>query len=114
VVVCQIPPGIPVDGCVTRDGLTLLLYAGIAPSREESSATLRSRIKGQHYAGNAYGSTLRLTLGCLLAERLGFSCVASGAARTSALGEGVVRVDVSECVRVLGRTSHSMGSRASQ
>lgn len=35
-----------------------------------SKQTLRSRIR-YHYRGNAAGSTLRLTLGCLLAETLG-------------------------------------------
>ena len=61
--------------CISRDGLTLL-YAGISPKeppkngRPPSSQTLRSRIM-THYAGNAEGSTLRRSLGCLVAERLG-------------------------------------------
>ena len=60
--------------CEKRDGLTLL-YAGISPKkpptkgRDASKETLRSRIR-THYTGNAAGSMLRLTLGCLLAERL--------------------------------------------
>jgi hypothetical protein len=33
-----------------------------------------------HYTGNASGSTLRLTLGCLLAERLGIQLRRVGAA----------------------------------
>src|SRR4029079_2036751 len=63
-----VPKCVPVENCVVHDGLTLL-YVGIAPSRASSSATLRSRIR-QHYQSNAAGSTLRLTLGCLLAEQL--------------------------------------------
>jgi hypothetical protein len=65
---------ITIAGCKTRDGL-ILLYAGISPKeppkngRPPSRETLRSRIR-THYKGNAAGSTLRLTLGCLLAERL--------------------------------------------
>jgi hypothetical protein len=61
--------------CVTCNGATLL-YIGIAPKpppRNGAPASrqgLRSRIR-QHYSLNAYGSTLRLTLGCLLAAQLG-------------------------------------------
>lgn len=42
-----------------------------------------------HYRGNAYGSTLRLTLGCLLGERLGIALrrVGSGTRLTFADGE---------------------------
>lgn len=56
--------------CQKRDGLTLL-YAGISPSKPPTNGkapsrqSIRTRIR-YHYRGNAYGSTLRLTLGCLL------------------------------------------------
>jgi hypothetical protein len=66
----EVPPGVPTDGCYTKDGLTML-YAGISPSRETSKQSLRKRIK-RHYQGPAYGSTLRLTLGTLLAEQSDF------------------------------------------
>jgi hypothetical protein len=49
-----------------------LLYVGIAPrhmANRTSSQHLRKRIR-YHYRGNAYGSTLRLTLGCLLGLEL--------------------------------------------
>ena len=51
-----------------------LLYVGIspkAPSRNgpASRSTLRKRIR-THYRGNAEGSTLRRTLGCLLTSTL--------------------------------------------
>lgn len=47
-----------------------LLYVGIAPSRADSGQTLRSRLVRSHIKGNASGSTLRLTLGCLLGLEL--------------------------------------------
>lgn len=62
-----IPSCVPLDGCVTMDGYTLL-YVGISPDKKgkpNSRANLRSRIK-MHYSGNAEGSTLRRTLGVLL------------------------------------------------
>lgn len=49
-----------------------LLYVGIAPrhmSNRNSSQSLRTRIR-YHFRGNAAGSTLRLTLGCLLGLEL--------------------------------------------
>ncbi len=69
------PPGVSVEGCHWVDG-TVLLYVGISPKRppvngtQPSRQTLRSRVR-YHYRGNAYGSTLRLTLGVLLADELG-------------------------------------------
>lgn len=65
----QFPAMVPVHDCHKQNNLTLL-YVGIAPSRPQSSNTLRRRIK-YHLRGNAYGSTLRLSLGCLLADELG-------------------------------------------
>src|SRR5687768_2470927 len=66
----EVPDVIPTTGCKIVDGGTLL-YAGISPSappksgKAPSAQTLRARI-GYHLTGNAYGSTLRLTVGCLL------------------------------------------------
>jgi protein-tyrosine phosphatase len=82
----EIPPTVPSEGCITTNGLTLL-YIGIAPSRDGSSATLRSRIR-QHYRSNASGSTLRLTLGCLLAKQLGIALCPVGTKRRLTFGEG--------------------------
>jgi hypothetical protein len=42
-----------------------LLYVGISPGSARSKETLRSRI-GYHFSGDAEGSTVRMTLGCLL------------------------------------------------
>ncbi|PKT67020.1 hypothetical protein CW362_42765 [Streptomyces populi] len=49
-----------------------LLYVGIAPrymANRTSTQNLRKRVR-YHYRGNAAGSTLRLTLGCLLGIEL--------------------------------------------
>ncbi|CAM5545150.1 hypothetical protein AQI96_42100 [Streptomyces canus] len=49
-----------------------LLYVGIAPrfmASRTSTQNLRKRVR-YHYRGNAAGSTLRLTLGCLLGLEL--------------------------------------------
>jgi hypothetical protein len=89
----EVPPGVPVGDCVSVDGLALL-YVGIAPravplnGRPASSQRLCNRIR-YHYQGNAEGSTLRLTLGCLLADRLGIQLrrVGSGNRLTFAEGE---------------------------
>jgi hypothetical protein len=63
-----IPPGVPTQGCLVREGRTLL-YVGISPESPNSAATLRGRLR-QHFTGHAEGSTLRRTLGCLLEEEL--------------------------------------------
>jgi hypothetical protein len=75
----KVPPGVPVEGCVVKDGRTLL-YAGISPSRAKSSQNLRKRIT-YHFRGNAEGSTLRLTLGVLLAAESGFPLRRVGSGR---------------------------------
>ncbi len=65
----SIPPRVPTERCFQRDGMTLF-YVGISPGRRASAETLRSRLRF-HYQGHAEGSTLRLTLGCLLEHELG-------------------------------------------
>lgn len=72
----QMPPTVPLSDVSTHHGLRLL-YIGIAPSRPGNSSTLRSRVR-QHYRGNASASTLRLTLGCLLAGQLGIELRRTG------------------------------------
>lgn len=89
----EVPPSIPTAGCVVRHESTLL-YAGIAPKAPPrngtpaSERTLRHRLR-YHMNGNAEGSTLRLTLGCLLRESLGTDLrrVGSGTRRTFADAE---------------------------
>jgi hypothetical protein len=69
------PPHVVTTDC-HRAGDRLLLYVGISPKapplngRSPSRSTLRKRIQ-THYFGNAAGSTLRRTLGCLLSSQLG-------------------------------------------
>lgn len=73
----SLPPRVEATSCVTALGATLL-YVGISPKappkngRPPSRQTMQSRVR-YHYRGNAEGSTLRLTLGCLLAPELGFA-----------------------------------------
>lgn len=70
----QVPAGVPTNGC-QRLGEAWLLYVGISPKKPSSDGrmsrqTMRTRLR-YHYRGNAAGSTLRLTLGCLLSDDLG-------------------------------------------
>jgi hypothetical protein len=69
------PPGIDSKDCHRFDQHALL-YIGIAPKPPPLNGTapskshLRQRLR-THYGGNAAGSTLRRTLGCLLSAPLG-------------------------------------------
>lgn len=87
-----VPPGVPAEDCHQALGATLL-YTGISPrqpaalSGRPSRQTLRSRIRN-HYRGNAAGSTLRLTLGCLLAREVGVSLRRVGRGDRCTFGEG--------------------------
>ena len=106
VVFREVPPLVPTDGSIVYNGFTLL-YAGIAPKAppmndtRPSERTLWHRIR-YHVHGNAYGSTLRLTLGCLLAERLGIELrrVGRGKRRTFAEGEAKLSEWMGENARV--------------
>jgi hypothetical protein len=70
----QVPGFVDTAAC-HRYGDHVLLYVGISPKappangRPPSRSTLRKRLQ-THYSGNAEGSTLRLTLGCLLSDQL--------------------------------------------
>ena len=69
----NIPGNALIDGCVTKGPLTLL-YVGISPDKigkPNSRQNLRRRIT-THFQGNAEGSTLRRSLGVLLAEESGY------------------------------------------
>ena len=69
------PPGIITESCHRAHQQTLL-YVGIAPKppplngAPPSKSHLKQRLR-THYFGNAAGSTLRRTLGCLLSAQLG-------------------------------------------
>ena len=87
------PAQVPITGCHRIDD-AVLLYVGISPGpaprngKPPSSQSLRPRIR-THFNGNAEGSTLRLTLGCLLAPALGIELrrVGSGRRLTFSTGE---------------------------
>jgi hypothetical protein len=67
-------PDVPACPHPTKAGLHLF-YIGIAPSRATSSATIRSRVVGNHIRGNTGASTFRLTLASLLLESEGYERV---------------------------------------
>lgn len=85
------PPGVPVEGCHTADAGTLL-YVGISPKAPSAGAkpsrqSLRTRVR-YHYRGNAAGSTLRLTLGSLLADEIGIQLRRVGSGQRLTFSEG--------------------------
>jgi hypothetical protein len=89
----RLPSDLDTGACLSREGCTLL-YTGISPKRPPANGrpasrrTLQYRIK-YHYTGNAEGSTLRKTLGALLANELGIELrrIGSGKRMTFATGE---------------------------
>lgn len=84
------PPGVPLERCATHRG-AVLLYLGIAPSRAGSASTLRKRLRS-HLRGNASGSTLRLSLGCLLADTLGIELRRVGRTRRLTFASGEAKL----------------------
>jgi len=92
-----VPRGVPTDGCHVVDGATLL-YVGISPSapaangKAPSKQTVRQRLR-IHLRGNASSSTLRLTLGCLLADELGTTLRLVGKGRLTFGAEGETRLN---------------------
>jgi GIY-YIG catalytic domain len=99
----EIPPGVPIAGCAQRQGFTLL-YVGIspqkqAPGKKPSAARIQSRIcyhMGRSGKENAEGSTLRMSLGCLLSQTLGIRLRQLGKSFTFGPGE-VALSDWLEC-----------------
>lgn len=85
----EIPHGVPLEGC-HHLGLYTLLYVGISPARP-GRQTLRSRIK-THFRGNAAASTLRRSLGCLLASQLGLRLQASASGKRLTFGSGETKL----------------------
>jgi hypothetical protein len=78
-------PLIDVTACHRIDG-RVLLYVGISPKAPSlkglppSRSTLKTRIR-THYRGNAEGSTLRRTLGCLLGSQFAIQLRRVGSGR---------------------------------
>jgi hypothetical protein len=81
----NIPAIVPTQGCQVYKGFKLL-YIGISPSSQASSQNLRKRIRF-HMSGNAEGSTLRRTLGCILSEELGITLRSIGSRKISHFGK---------------------------
>ena len=83
---------IDTDRCHQIIGNRALLYVGISPGRPRvtgrpSSQTLRTRTRN-HFRGQAEGSTLRLSLGCLLSGRLGIELRRVGSGKRLTFGDG--------------------------
>ena len=81
-----------------------LVYAGQAgatrwPSGTRSSATLASRIRGNHINGNASSSTFRLTLSALLLRPLGLTALNPG--RLAPEDRKIVSVWIKDHLRVV-------------
>jgi hypothetical protein len=93
----EVPPNVPTAGCVQWRELTLL-YVGISPKKPtlgkmRSEGHLQSRIcyhMGNTGRENAEGSTLRMTLGCLLSGTLGIRLNRPGNRFTFGPGEAVL------------------------
>ncbi len=62
-------PDVPANRHLSEPSVDLL-YVGIAPNGASSTATLRSRVVGNHLNGNIAASTLRRTLASLLIQSL--------------------------------------------
>lgn len=70
----NLPEIVPLEDCIQFKEY-YLVYSGISPDKKgkpNSKSTLRTRLR-THYFGNAEGSTLRRTLGILLAQQSGFA-----------------------------------------
>ena len=90
------PQGIAPEQLVHSFGF-MLLYVGIAPGPpsapgKSSRETLRSRLR-HHFRGNAEGSTLRLSLGCLLSQSLSIELRRVGNGRRMTFGAGERALD---------------------
>ena len=88
----QDEPQINTSGCSCYQGLTLM-YVGISPKRPPANGrllgkrNLRLRLR-QHYTRTAAASTLRRSLGCLLAEDLNLHLQPLGSGGRTNFGDG--------------------------
>ena len=101
-----LPDLVPTADCHRVEGGTLA-YVGISPGkpkpgRSPSKQRLRKRLQ-THFGNNAYGSTLRLTLGTLLADDLKIRLrrVGSGSRTTFADGEASLSRWMAEHARIV-------------
>jgi hypothetical protein len=90
------PPEIPTADYLRFNDLTLL-YIGISPSappkngKAPSKQNLFRRVRS-HYRGNASGSTLRLSLGCLLSATLNIELRRAGSGNRLTFADGERRL----------------------
>lgn len=71
----DIPDEIPIEGCHQVDGWTLL-YLGVSPMKSTDTNFHKNNLKKRlrtHLMNDAEGSTLRKSLGVLLAKKTGYS-----------------------------------------
>lgn len=108
-----LPPLDDARGCHRYEELTLL-HTGISPRQSprdrspSSQQTMRQRLR-THYAGKAEGSTLRKTLGCLLAGELGIRLRRAGHPQDLRGGQtGPVGIDGGQRLRQLGHPRASV------
>ena len=113
------PQGVPTEGLVRSVGLALL-YVGISPKPPSnvgipSRQTLRSRLR-YHFQGNAEGSTLRLSLGCLLSQDLGIQLPSQGRSARATGAQGRVGAQAQAPVesREAGRDAEGEGGTIAQ
>jgi hypothetical protein len=100
----------------------VLLYVGISPKapaangRTPSRQNLRTRLR-YHMRGNAEGSTLRLTLGCLLADELGLHLRRVGSGKRFTFCDGEKRLsdwlveNAKDCISARPRFTPSGAAR---
>jgi len=93
----SVPERVPTTGCRRHEG-SWLLYVGISSGRSRTPdasggrQTLFTRVRA-HFRGNAEGSTLRRTLGCLLADTLGIELRRVGNGQRMTFADGEARLD---------------------
>jgi hypothetical protein len=101
-----IPSQVPIAHCHVHNDF-ILLYIGISPKKPPQNGkppsrhTIYNRLR-YHLKGNAKGSTLRLTLGCLLSDTLGIQLrrIGSGTRMTFANGERVLNAWLDQCAYI--------------
>ena len=85
-----VPPGVPLESVVERDGWWWL-YVGVAKAHAASRSTLRRRLQN-HCRDRCASSTLRRTLAVLLADELRLAFGRTAAGKMTLVGEGEERL----------------------
>ena len=87
------PGPAPLQGCLVRDGLSLL-YIGTAGADQGKNGTLRNRLGDHHLGGNERRSTVCQTLAALMPEVAGAAVARNerGRIKFHTSGEGAARM----------------------